>query len=190
MGTPPLDDYAALVEQAGRFHGHVCRGIEIGTRMAMAGLKALGILDPRGTDRKKFIVFIETDRCATDAIMAVAGCSPGKRSLKVLDYGKLAATFVHLETHRAVRFVSLGPRGDEPQPEVATMSDDQLFTMAEVDVPLRPEDLPGKPARRAVCEACGERVLDGREVRDGGRVLCRPCAGGTRYYRPAEGRRT
>ncbi len=184
MTVVPMDDYAALVEQAGRFHGHVCRGIETGIRMAMAGLKLLGIEDPRGADRKKFVVFVECDRCVTDAIMAATGCSPGRRSLKVLDYGKMAATFVNLETNRAVRLVSTGVRGEELRPEVASMSDEQLFTITDVEVTLRPEDLPGKPTRRAACEACGERVMDGREVQRDGRVLCRPCAEGTRYYRP------
>lgn len=97
MSHPTLDDYAALVEQAGRFHGHVCGGISTGVRMTMAGLRRLGLTDPRGRDRKRLLIFVEMDRCATDAIMTATGCSPGKRSLKILDHGKMAATFVDLE---------------------------------------------------------------------------------------------
>lgn len=179
-----MDDFAALVDQAGQFHGHVCPGIAIGTRMAMAGLKRIGIRDPRGEDRKKLLVFVEIDRCATDAIMSATGCSPGKRSLKILDHGKMAATFVNLETNRAARLVAVPPRQDGSEPDFATVPDEQIFSITPVEVPLRPEDLPGRPLRAAFCQECGERVSDGREVQSGGRTLCRPCSEQRRYYRP------
>ena len=38
---------------------------------------------------------------------AVTGASLGKRTLKFLDYGKLAATFLNVETGKAVRTVAL-----------------------------------------------------------------------------------
>ncbi len=181
----PIDDFAALVEQAGRFHGHVCAGIEIGTRMALTGMRRIGIADPRGADRKKLLVFVEIDRCATDAIMSATGCSPGKRSLKVLDYGKMAATFMNLETSRAVRLAAVAPRDEgQQQLDFATVPDEQLFSITDVEVALRPEDLPGKPMRTSRCEGCGERVLDGRELPHQGRTLCRSCFEERRYYRP------
>ena len=174
--------FRALVEEVGRFHGHVCGGIAIGTRMAMAALDRLGIADPRGADRKQLLVYVECDRCATDAIMIVTGCTPGKRSMKVLDHGKMAATFVHLGTGRAVR---LAPASHEQQEvDHATVPAEALFTVTEVEVPTAPEDLPGKPTRRAVCGRCGEKVMDGREVVREGATLCRPCAQGGSYYRP------
>ena len=97
--------YDELLEAAGNFHGEVCHGIAFGTRMTMSGLKRIGITDPKGADRKKLMVFVEIDRCATDAIMALTGCRPGKRTMKIRDYGKMAATFINLETGRAVRVV-------------------------------------------------------------------------------------
>ncbi|HVO19181.1 MAG TPA: FmdE family protein [Anaeromyxobacter sp.] len=189
--NPSLDDFAGLLAQAERFHGHVCPGIAIGTRMAMAGLRWLGIRDPRGADRRRLIVFVEMDRCATDAILSATGCSPGRRSMKVLDYGKMAATFVDLESGRAVRLAARPPREDgrEAGRDFAVVPDEELFTWAEVEVALRPEDLPGKPVRTCLCADCGERVMDGREVVSGGRSLCRPCAEGGRYYRPLGGAR-
>ena len=58
-----------------------CRpGQVLGVRMSMHGLNLIGIKDPKGEDRKKFIVYVEIDRCATDAIQSVTGCSLGKRS--------------------------------------------------------------------------------------------------------------
>jgi formylmethanofuran dehydrogenase subunit E len=177
--------YARLLEEAGRFHGDVCRGIEIGTRMTMAGLAAVGITDPKGADRKSLLVFAEIDRCATDAITALTGCRPGKRTMKVLDYGKMAATFVNLKDGRAVRIGMREKREDnrEVLDAIATMPDEALFSITPVDVDLRPEDLPGPPLHSCTCARCGETVLDGREVEAEGEILCRPCAAGRTYYR-------
>jgi formylmethanofuran dehydrogenase subunit E len=178
--------YQALLEEAGRFHGDVCRGIELGTRMTMRGLREIGIADPKGADRKKLIVFVEIDRCATDAIMALTGCRPGKRTMKVLDYGKMAATFVNLETGRAVRVALLGKRTDIKDEEMAmdALSDDELLSVNPVEVDLRPEDLPGRPVRTRTCARCGENIMDGREIEAGGKDLCRSCFERKTYYRP------
>ena len=86
-----LDTYLRAAEQA---HGHICAGQVLGVRMAMLGLKRLGIEDPHGQDRKRLVTFVEIDRCATDAISVVTGCRLGKRALKFRDWGKMAATFV------------------------------------------------------------------------------------------------
>src|SRR5438105_14918901 len=95
-----LDEYLREAEIA---HGHLCAGQVLGVRMAMLGLEKLGIDDPRGKDRKRLVTFVEIDRCATDAIGVVTGCRLGKRALKFRDWGKMAATFVDLETGRAIR---------------------------------------------------------------------------------------
>src|SRR5689334_24727575 len=91
-----LDDAAVA-------HGHLCAGQVLGVRMAMCGLKRLGIEEPQGKDRKRIVTFVEIDRCATDAIMVVTGCRLGKRALKFRDWGKMAATFIDLQTGKAVR---------------------------------------------------------------------------------------
>jgi formylmethanofuran dehydrogenase subunit E len=181
--------YARLLEEAGRFHGDVCRGIEIGTRMTMAGLAAIGISDPKGAERKDLIVFVEIDRCATDAITALTGCRPGKRSMKVLDYGKMAATFVNIRTGAAVRVAMREKREDagEEAAAIASLSDAALFTLRPVTVDLGPEDLPGPPVRVARCAKCGENIMDGREVAVGGETLCRPCAAAKAYWRERPG---
>ena len=48
------------------------------------------------------IVYAEIDRCMTDAVQVITGCSLGHRSLKYIDYGKFAATFVNTDTGRAL----------------------------------------------------------------------------------------
>lgn len=188
MKNNSFDTYENLVKQAGAFHGDICHGIRIGTRMTMSGLRRIGIIDPKGVDRKKLMVFVEIDRCTTDAIMALTGCRPGKRTMKIRDYGKMAATFINLETNKAFRVVVKGNRksgenGSGEEPDFATLPEEELFTISEVAVELRPEDMPGKPLRRIPCARCGETIMDGREVSSGEQLLCAPCAAATDYYR-------
>ena len=186
-----LEEYLALAAQS---HGHMCPGQVLGVRMAMLGLKELGIDDPV-KHRKRLVTFVEIDRCATDAVGLVTGCRLGKRSLKFVDYGKVAATFVDLGTQRAVRVVARDDsraRAKEMFPELGdaskrqleaykVMEDADLFFLQRVKVKLRPEDLPGRPRTRVTCEQCGEGINDGRERRVASRVLCRSCAGESYY---------
>ena len=95
-----------LLDESVKIHRHRCPGQVLGVRLSMLGLKIIGIEDPKGENRKDFIVFVEIDRCATDAIQSVTGCSLGKRSLKFLDYGKMAATFLNQKTSKAVRILA------------------------------------------------------------------------------------
>lgn len=180
-------NYAQFLEEAVAFHGHKCAGIESGTRMTMCALQRLGLTDPKGADSKKLLVFVEVDRCATDAIAALTGCRPGKRTMKVLDYGKMAATFINLESGKALRLASTfgskdGQVENNSTPDFASAADEDLFVIQEVSVALRPEDLPGKPVRKAVCACCGEKVMDGREVERDGQTFCKPCSAGATYY--------
>src|SRR5215471_4726108 len=98
-----MKSLAEYLQDAEVAHGHLCAGQVLGVRMAMFGLKKLGIDDPQEKDRKRIVTFVEIDRCATDAIMVVTGCRLGKRALKFRDWGKMAATFVDLESGRAIR---------------------------------------------------------------------------------------
>jgi len=187
-GFPAFDTSLALAK---RIHGNACARLAVGTRLAIAGLKAIGIKDPKGKDQGSIMVFVEIDRCVSDAVMAVTGCRPGKRTMRIVDYGKVAATFFNLRTGRAVR-VSIKDRShDEPvaiSPEASRLkpfmglSDMQLFDMREVSVVLPPEDMPGRLLGVAVCERCGEIIMDMRDVHRAGRKLCKPCAEGTSYY--------
>ncbi len=192
-------DFDGLLEESAKIHGHICPGQVLGVRMSIAGLRAVGIEDPKGADRKKLIVFVEMDRCATDAVQSVTGCSLGKRSMKFVDYGKMAATFLNLSSGRAVRVLAREDARDRARlyfPEIADkyraqleaykiMPEEALFEFSEVKVEVKPQDMPGRPLGRVRCEQCGEHVQDMREVVSGGKVLCRPCAAGGGYYRAA-----
>jgi formylmethanofuran dehydrogenase subunit E len=186
-----------LLEECGRLHGHMCAGQLLGARMAMLGCRLVGIDDPRGSDRKKLIVWVEIDRCMADAVGAVTGVRLGKRSLKYLDYGKVAATFLNTDTREAMRIVALDESrslADARYPEIESRkerqfraykeaADDELFKAERVVVKYDEMDAPGRPRSRVTCMRCGEGVNDGREITSpDGLVLCRPCASGG-YYR-------
>lgn len=187
-----LEEY---LDDAAQAHGHICAGQVLGVRLAMMGLRELGIEDPV-RDRKRLVTYVEIDRCMTDAVALVAGCRLGKRALKFLDWGKVAATFLDLSTGRAVRIVvredskrlanEMFPALEKEQSQrkaYRVLRDDELFEKQWVSVEIRPEDLPGFKGLRVVCEKCDEGINFKREIVTDGRTLCRACAGAS-YYTP------
>jgi len=187
--------FQKLLDESAKLHGHLCPGQVLGVRMSMLGLRETGIHEPKGKDRKNIMVYVEIDRCATDAIQSVTGCSPGKRTLKLVDHGKMAATFINLHTKKAVRILAREESRDRAKnyfPDIEDryqcqteaykiMPDEELFEWQEVSVAIPEEDMPGRPLKRVRCEQCGEYVQDKREVRAGGRLLCRACAKGAYF---------
>jgi formylmethanofuran dehydrogenase subunit E len=180
-------------------HGHLCPGQIVGVRLAMLGCRLLGFDVPCPYPQlKKLIVFIEMDRCTGDAVAHVTGVKLGRRSLKFMDYGIMAATFINLETGRAYRIISTeeardlaplyaGPGLEKREQQLAAyrvMPDSVLFRVQEVEVDLPPYDLPGPSRCKVACARCGQVVRDHREVIQNGLALCRPCAGGA-YFKAA-----
>lgn len=183
-----MRSFDELLKESSSVHGHLCAGQVLGVRMAMVGCREVEIDEPKGC--KKLIVYVEMDRCATDAIQAVTGCSLGKRSLKFLDYGKMAATFVNLETGKAFRVLarddaralvpcfvqdSGNPR-DAQKKAYAVMPEAALFCIQSRTVRVPEESMPGFRSGRVYCEKCGEGVNLKREVKLNGKMLCIPCA--------------
>lgn len=191
-----LEPLETLLQRAEIAHGHMCAGQILGVRMALLGLRTLGIEDPEGADRKRLITYVEIDRCATDAIGMVTGCRLGKRSLKFLDWGKMAATFVDLSAGTGVRVVALETSRDlasRLHPEIESKSrqqmlayrelaDSQLFRVDRVRVRVDPAELPGYKAERVVCARCGEGINFGRFEEVAGQQLCLSCAQPKRCY--------
>ena len=182
------------LQEAERAHGHLCAGQVLGVRMAMFGLSRLGIDDPV-RERKRLLTFVEIDRCATDAVAVVTGCRLGKRALKFRDWGKVAATFVDLATHRAIRIAAkesskvqarllcpgITNKNQQQMTAYREMPAQDLFEEMWVEVDIAPEDLPGYKGERAVCAECGEGIQFKREVARDGVILCRACAGESYY---------
>lgn len=182
-----------LLEVAHQQHGHKCAGYVLGVRVALTGCRLLGIEDPRR--EHNLVVFVEIDRCAADAIQVATGCSLGRRTLKHLDYGKLAATFLHTGTGRAVRVAVRGDararaeawvtaerdRSEAQKLAYRDLPDDDLLTVQWVEVALPPEDAPGRSVGRTDCIRCGEEINDRREVLSVEGPMCRACAGDAYY---------
>lgn len=179
------------LERAVAFHGHLCAGQLIGTRMARLALSYFHIDDP--DTYRDLIAFVECDRCLADAVISVANCHLGRRRLKWYDYGIMSASFYDLASDRAIRISQRPdaphcPHGVDVKAFFAAYSDDDLFIVHEVELPdFREFDLPGKPRATQICEVCGERIHDGRGVERDGHVYCKRCAGEHVYY--VEGRR-
>jgi formylmethanofuran dehydrogenase subunit E len=210
MKAAGLDE---LLHEAEVAHGHLCAGQVLGVRMAMLAMRELGVGDPRrrfdadgglNPDRKRLVVFVEIDRCATDAIGVVTAARVGKRALKLRDWGKMAATFVDLyaplgnDAYKGVRVVALESSKDAARaryPELEKnaqqmkayreLADDELFSLQWVRVPLPPSEFPGYKGQRVVCARCGEGVNFDRFVERDGERLCLMCAEPElRYFAP------
>lgn len=178
-------------------HSHLCPRQVLGVRMALTGLHALGLDVP--PPRRRLLVISETDGCFCDGLIAVTGCTVGHRNLRLMDYGKVAATFVDLETELALRIV---PQADArqkahryaPAEEKAYfaqlvgyqwMPDEELFTYQVVQLEPTAKALLSRPGRRVQCSVCGEEIINEREVRVGDQVVCQACAGQAYYVYPA-----
>ncbi len=194
----PFEDLLAVSAQT---HGHLCPGQAVGVRMAMLGCRLIGLDDPCSHDQiKKLVVYVEMDRCAADAIAHVTGVRLGRRSLKFVDYGIMAATFLNLETGEAFRILSTEESRDLAPlyaPEISGKSRQQLeaykrmpesvlFRVQRVTLHLSEFDLPGPSRSKVACSRCGQVVRDRREEVVDGRVLCKPCAHGAYFGEATE----
>jgi formylmethanofuran dehydrogenase subunit E len=194
-----MESFDILLKSSAAAHGHLCPGQAVGVRMAMLGCRLIGLDEPASRDQiKKLLVYVEMDRCTADAVAHVTGVKLGRRSLKFMDYGIMAATFVNLETDKAFRIISTEESRDLAEayaPEIVDkntrqleaykrMPDSVLFRVQQVEVNVPEEDLPGPTRFKATCSQCGQVVRDRREVSEDGRLLCRPCTDKV-YFRDA-----
>ncbi len=185
-----MKDFDSLLKSSAAAHGHLCPGQVVGVRMAMLGCRLIGLDEPTRRDQiKKLIVYVEMDRCTADAVAHVTGVKLGRRSLKFMDYGIMAATFLNLESGEAYRVLSTEEARSLAQvyaPDVEgksarqleaykRMPDSVLFRVQKVQVKLDACDLPGPTRRKVACSRCGQVVRDRRETVEDGQVLCRPC---------------
>jgi formylmethanofuran dehydrogenase subunit E len=195
-----MEDFNTLLKGSSKVHGHLCPGQVVGVRMAIEGCRLIGLDNPSEMPQiKKLIVYVEMDRCATDAISFVTGVKLGRRSLKFVDNGIMAATFVNLETKKAFRIVSterarelakryapeILDRGEQQLEAYKKMDIAELFDIQEVRVDVPACDMPGPTRFKQTCAVCGQVVRDKKEVMKNDKIQCRPCALGT-YYKPVK----
>ena len=189
-------DLQALLEASAARHDHLCPRQVLGVRAGLAGLSALDLSFP--VENKSLLVIVETDGCFTDGIEAATGATVGHRTLRVEDYGKIAATFVKVSSGEAVR---ISPRLDVRQrawvytPNEANqyesqlrayqlMPDPELFNICKVELSVSLEKIISQAGLRILCDNCGEEIINEREIHHEGFTLCRACAGPAYYLLP------
>jgi formylmethanofuran dehydrogenase subunit E len=201
LNGPPGSLLAALLARSAARHRHLCPRQVLGARLGLSGLRLLGLVGPDYgppfiNQRKRLLVFAEMDGCGLDGLAVATDCEVGHRTLRVLDYGKVAATLVCRRTGEAVR-VAVRPGARELASQYApgatsrwhaylagyqVMPDGELLRAERVRLTESLERVISRPAARAICQQCGEEILNERQLIRDGRLLCRACAGDS-YYR-------
>ncbi len=187
-----IKSFELLLEESVKTHGHLCPGQVVGVRMAILGCKLIGLDNPKSRNQiKQLLVYVEMDRCTADAVACVTGVKLGRRSLKFMDYGIMAATFVNLSNEKSFRIISTEESRDLCDiyaPEVdgksqrqlsayKRMPDSVLFRVQKVHVHISDFDLPGPTRQKITCRQCGQVIRDGREIEKNDQTLCKPCSG-------------
>jgi formylmethanofuran dehydrogenase subunit E len=190
-----MPDLQKLLAQSSARHSHLCPRQVLGVRLGVAGPALVGLDAPR-TD-KALVVIIETDGCFADGMEAAAGVSVGHRTMRVEDYGKIAATFINVRTGQAVRLAphiqvrqrALAYAAGETRHYFAqlrgyqAMPDTELFTVTPVALSTPIDQIVSRPGVRTTCAGCGEEIINEREIISAGLAYCRSCLG-TGYYQP------
>ena len=180
-----LDD---ILEHSAALHRHLCPRQVLGARMGILAGRLLSLELPQ--QNKRLYTFVETDGCFADGVSAATGCWLGRRTMRLIDHGKVAATFVDTHTRRAVRIRPHPQARTEARryaPDAKTrwhaylaayqiMPDDVLLEAQWVELTLDLDRLISRPGARTVCHRCGEEIINEREVTRDGTILCRGCA--------------
>ena len=186
-----------LLKQSSARHDHLCPRQVLGVRMGLAGLAAIGLEAPM--PHKAALVILETDGCFADGLEVASGAVVGHRTLRLVDQGKIAATFANVESGQTVRLapsLDVRQRALKYAPEIKKkyyaqlkgyqiMPETELFTFQEVTLDPALRMIISRPGLRAKCANCGEEIINERQVCVEGKVLCRTCAG-ERYYKSLE----
>jgi formylmethanofuran dehydrogenase subunit E len=184
---------AELLEESSALHRHLCPRQVLGARTGMLAGQILGLILPQ--EKKRLLTIVESDGCYADGVSVATNCWVGRRTLRVEDYGKTAATFVDTQTGQAIRIIpsaesrTLAPdyaleaknRWESMLLGYQRMPDEELFTVQEVALLTPVAEIISRPGIRVNCERCGEEIINEREVVQGGQILCRSCAGGGYY---------
>jgi formylmethanofuran dehydrogenase subunit E len=186
-----------LLDASAARHSHLCPRQVLGVRSALAGIARLGLSGLRRD--KRLLVIVESDGCFLDGVEAASGASPGHRTLRVEDYGKIAATFINTVSTQAVRVapaLDVRQRAWKYAPgetrryfaqlqAYQVMPDDELLTFQPVRLKQPIDKILSRPGIRVCCQVCGEEIINERELNWAGSPLCRACAGAA-YYDPLE----
>jgi len=178
-----------MLAETAAMHKHLCPRQVLGVRMGIAAAGLIPFELPQ--KNKRLLAFVETDGCFADGVSVATGCTLGHRTMRLVDYGKVAVTLADTQTGRAFR---LSPRADvrrlaaEASPQAVnrwqaqlaayqTLPAELMFRIQEVRLTLDLDAVVGKPGQRLACAECGEEILNQRAVDRDGRTLCLSCGG-------------
>jgi len=184
----------ALLEQSAALHRHLCPRQVLGVRMGLLGGASLQIEVPQ-QQRKRLFVYMETDGCAADGVSVATGCWVGRRTMRLMDFGKVAATFVDRTSQTALRIRprngvrQMAEKHSEDQASrwhsmlsaYQTMSVSELFVVERVSLLDDLEGWISRPSSRVICQNCGEEIINQRQMEVEKELLCRACAGEAYY---------
>jgi formylmethanofuran dehydrogenase subunit E len=193
MTMDPNTALDAALKGTAALHRHLCPRQVLGVRMGMLAGRRLGLELPQ--TNKRLFVFMETDGCAADGVSVATGAWVGRRTMRIVDFGKVAATFADTATGLAVR---IHPHPESRRRAAAAAPEapdrwhaqllgyqrlpDEDFLVAEpVALAVDLGALISHPGSRSVCSECGEEIINGREVERAEGVVCRACAGESYY---------
>ena len=185
-----------LLSASAEKHHHLCPRQVLGVRMGLLAGRRLGLSLPQSD--KRLVTLVETDGCVVSGLSVATGCWVGRRTLRVIDFGKVAATFIDTHTEQAVRIAPQATsRQSAKEYAPADVSrwesyligyqlvpDEKLFEVQVVRLRFSLAKLLSKEGYRVNCEACGEEIFNQREVQHEGSILCRACAGEAYYHLP------
>ena len=189
-----MQSLESILRESAKRHKHLCPRQVLGARMSLLAAESLELDLPRAD--KRLLVIAETDGCTVDGIIAATGCHVGGRTLRIFDFGKVAATFIDIYTEKSIRILPRrearsiavdrmpGARNDWQAMltsyQVMPTSDLLLAQHVRLTLPL--SQMISRPSARTVCDICEEEIINGREILDHDVVLCRACAGEGYYH--------
>jgi formylmethanofuran dehydrogenase subunit E len=181
-------DLQAMLEISAATHRHVCPRQVLGARMGILAGQSLALELPR-TD-KRLLVLTETDGCFADGVSVATGCWLGRRTMRLMDYGKVAATFIDTHSSLAIRIAPHAQARANAKalfPHLSKWSaylegykvlpDTELLVVQAVNLTFSLEKLLSHAGARVTCAVCSEEILNGREVIQNRQVICQSCAG-------------
>jgi formylmethanofuran dehydrogenase subunit E len=186
------------VKDAVKYHGHSCPGLAFGIRAVERASAEYG-----GIPDASFTATAETDKCPSDAIQFLTGCTFGNGKLILKDYGKNAFSFFRSGEDKGIR-ITLKPDlfkgGDDRMMKLRKkMSSEKLSSeednllkdliagqvkkVMEADLESLfnvrevKRDVFGKRKmeRSVTCESCNEETQGSRTRKADGKTLCIPC---------------
>lgn len=184
-----------FLEACLRFHSHICPRQVLGIRMSLWAAELLEL--PLPQQDKRVLTIVETDGCFSDGVAVAANCWVGRRTMRVEDYGKTAATYVDTQTEHAWRIY---PHPDAREGAAAyapaaqnrwesmlygyqRMPTSELLLAQPVRLKRPVAAIVSQAGLRVNCARCGEEIINEREVIRAGETLCGACAGAA-YYQP------